>query len=46
MLDRHGFEAIEALYRTYWYRENPDEVTVIDGEPHAPLVFDPPRRTW
>lgn len=46
LLDAHGPEAIEAIYRTYYYREVPDEVLILDGEPQAPLIFDPARKTW
>lgn len=41
ILDDHGPEAVEAIFRTWYWRENPRAAVVIEGERQDPLVRDP-----
>jgi hypothetical protein len=41
LLDRDGEGAIEAIYRTWYYRECPDRELMIGGELQPALVYDP-----
>lgn len=41
LLDEHGVEAVEAIFRTWYYRAAPGEREYIGGETHRPLIEDP-----
>jgi len=41
ILDQFGEEAIHDLFHQWYYQEDPSAGVTIDGELHAPLLFDP-----
>jgi hypothetical protein len=41
ILDQSGPEAIDALFHTWYYRDEPAAELTIDGETQPPLIYDP-----
>jgi len=41
LLDGHGPEVLAEVYRVWYFREDPTGCSLANGEPAAPLIFDP-----